>query len=56
MLPHQTPIYAWQLEGDDGKIMNQSNQTEMKINFSGENTKLLQSMYDYTIVPSEKIK
>ena len=56
VLPHQTPIYAWQLEGDDGKIMNQSNQTEMKINFSGENTKLLQSMYDYTIVPSEKIK
>ena len=36
--------------------MNQSNQTELKINFSGENTKLLQSMYDYTIVPSEKIK
>ena len=29
---------------------------ELFINFSGKSTKLLQSMYDYTIVPSEKIK
>jgi len=28
----------------------------MFINFSGKNTPLIQSMYDYTIVPSEKIK
>ena len=29
---------------------------ELALNFTGKNTKLLQSMYDYTIVPSEKIK
>ena len=56
VLPHQTPIYAWQLEGDDGKLLNQNDQTELKINYSGQNTALLQSMYDYTIVPSAKIK
>ena len=29
---------------------------ELAINFTGKNTELLQSMYDYTIVPCEKIK
>ena len=29
---------------------------ELAINHSGKPTKLLQFMYDYTIVPSEKIK
>ena len=29
---------------------------ELALNFTGKNTKLLQSMYDYTIVPCDKIK
>jgi len=29
---------------------------ELKLNFTGKNSALLQSMYDYTIVPSDKIK
>ena len=29
---------------------------ERMLNFTGKNTALIQSMYDYTIVPSEKIK
>lgn len=29
---------------------------ELMLNFTGKNSKLLESMYDYTIVPSDKIK
>ena len=29
---------------------------QLKLNFTGKNTALLQSMYDYSIVPSEKIQ
>ena len=29
---------------------------ELLLNFSGNRTKLLDSMYNYTIVPSDKIK
>ena len=28
----------------------------LKLNFTGKNTELLQSMYDYSIVPSDKIQ
>ena len=53
---HQTPVYAWQVEGEEGKALMRQDSPELLLNFSGKNTKLLQSMYDYTIVPSDKIK
>ena len=49
-------MYAWQIEGEQGKTLMRQDSPELKLNFSGKNTALLQSMYDYTIVPSEKIK
>ena len=36
--------------------MTRTTQTELKVNSTGQITELLKSMYDYTIVPSEKIK
>ena len=55
-LPHQTPVYAWQIASEEGKSLMRQDSPEMPLNFTGKNTKLLQSMYDYTIVPSEGIK
>ena len=54
--PHETPVYAWQTEGEEGKQLMRKDSPELALNFTGKNSKLLQSMYDYSIVPSEKIK
>ena len=53
---HQTPVYAWQIEGEEGKQLMRQDSPELPLNFTGKNTPLLQSMYEYTIVPSDKIK
>ena len=55
-LPHQTPVYAWQVANEEGKQLMRQDSPELALNFSGKNSELLQSMYDYTIVPSEKIQ
>lgn len=44
------------MEGEAGKQLMRQDSPELKLNFSGENTALLQKMYDYSIVPSERIK
>ena len=55
-LPHQTAVYAWQIEGEEGKQLMRQDSPELALNFTGKNSPLLQSMYNYTIVPSDKIK
>ena len=56
VLPHQTPVYAWQVKDEEGKQLMRQDSPELALNFSGKNSELLQSMYDYTIVPSEGIQ
>ena len=56
VLPHQTPVYAWMIKDEAGKQLMRQDSPELKLNFTGKNTELLQSMYDYTIVPSEDIQ
>ena len=55
-LPHQTPVYPWMVESDEGKALLRQDSPEMVLNFTGKNSALLQSMYEYSIVPTEKIK
>ena len=54
--PHETGIYSWQLRTEYGKNLLRKESPELAINFTGKNSALLQDMYDYSIVPNEKIK
>lgn len=56
--PHQTPIFQWQLEREaaKGKNLLRQDTPEYPLNHTGKKTKLLASMYDYNIVPGEKLK
>ena len=44
------------MDSEHGKQLMRRDSPELKLNFSGKNSPLLQSMYDYSIVPGEKIK
>ena len=58
ILPHQTPVYQWMIdrEGERGVNLMRQDSPELALNYTGKQTELLKSMYDYTIVPSDKIK
>ena len=58
ILPHQTPVYQWMIdrEGERGVNLMRQDSPELAINYTGVQTELLKKMYDYTIVPSDKIK
>jgi hypothetical protein len=40
-LPHETPVYAWQTEGEEGKQLMRKDSPELALNFTGKNSKLL---------------
>ena len=54
--PHETGVYSWQLRTEYGKNLLRKDSPELQINFTGKNSALLQDMYNYSIVPNEKIK
>ena len=52
---NETPIYLWQYE-QDPEALTRPKSPNLKLNFSGKQSELLDDLYKYTIVPDAKLK
>ena len=51
----QTPIYQWQVEQDPDQLTRPKS-PDLKLNFTGKQSELLNDLYRYEIVPDAKLK
>ena len=52
---HETPIYLWQYERDP-EALTRPKSPNLRLNFTGKQSELLNDLYKYTIVPDAKLK
>ena len=51
----QSPISLWQVD-QDPELLTRPKSPELKLNFSGKQSELLNDLYKYSIVPDAKLK
>ena len=52
---NETPLFLWQIE-QDPEMLSRPKSPDLKLNFTGKQSELLNDLYQYTIVPGDKLK
>ena len=52
---NETPLFLWQIEKDP-EMLSRPKSPNLKLNFTGKQSDLLNELYQYTIVPGDKLR